>query len=88
MNESASIEAIVLRVVAAVVEESEEQVLAQPILAAHAWDSLSTLEALAQLEGGLDISLDLRAYHAVRTLDDLVALVNQAIQAKSAPVQR
>lgn len=84
MSEPASIEATVRRVVAAVVDESEDEVVAQPILAAHAWDSLSTLEALAQLENELDIILDLRSYHAARTLDELVALVTAAVNAKTA----
>lgn len=88
MSESASIEATVLRVVAGVLDETEDQVVAQPILATHAWDSLSTLEALAQLENLLDITLDLRSYHAARTLDELVALVKETVAAKGATLQR
>ena len=49
----------------------------QPILAAYEWDSLSSLEALSQLESRLQISLDLRSYQAVRTVADLVALVSR-----------
>jgi len=47
----------------------------QPVLAAHDWDSLTSLFALARLEGRFAITLDLRAFHAARTVADLVRLV-------------
>ena len=50
-----------------VLHESVEDLHNHPVLAAYDWDSLSSLEALAQLESQLAITLDLRSYQAART---------------------
>jgi acyl carrier protein len=67
-----------------VLGEPEAALRDQPVLAAHDWDSLASLEALAQLESRYDICLDLRAYHAARRVQDLVALV---VTATAQPVE-
>jgi len=87
MSEHVSVEQTVVGIVVGVLDESEDQVRAQPILASYGWDSLTTLEALAQLESALHITLDLRTYHAARTLRDLVDVVNDAVTAQAAPMQ-
>ena len=46
------------------------------MLAAHEWDSTSSLDALSQLETGLGVRVDLRAFHAARTVADVVDLVS------------
>lgn len=69
------VEATVLRVLGDVLGESEGDLRAQPVLAAHDWDSMASLEALSQLENRLGVTLDLRAYHGVRTIADLVELI-------------
>lgn len=78
MNDRSSIQAAVLRILGEVLRESAEQLRAQPVLAAHAWDSLASLEALAALESELGITLDLRDYTQVREIHDLVDLVAAA----------
>ena len=77
MTEAAAVEDIVLDVLSDVLHEPVDGLRQQPILAAYEWDSLSSLEALSQLESRLQISLDLRSYQAVRTVADLVALVSR-----------
>jgi acyl carrier protein len=52
------------------VAELEEQ----PALAAHDWDSFSSLETLAQLEDKLGLRFDLRDFNSAHTVDDLVTL--------------
>ncbi|MGQ4512773.1 phosphopantetheine-binding protein [Streptomyces sp. DW26H14] len=52
----------------------------QPVLAAHDWDSLASLEALAQLESGFQVRLELREFHTARTVDDMTALVAKALE--------
>lgn len=77
-RDSASVEATVLDVVADVLNEPVAAFREVPVLAAHAWDSISSLEVLAQLESMLDVSLDLRAFNSVRTVDELVDTVRAA----------
>jgi acyl carrier protein len=67
----------VLAIIAGVLEIGDERVRQQPTLAAHDWNSLTSLEALAQVENHFGITLNLSAFHAARTLDDLVALVER-----------
>ena len=45
------------------------------------WDSMAALETLVQLESRLGVRLDLRSYHAVRTIGELVELA-EAVPAK------
>jgi acyl carrier protein len=78
MTDTACVSAIVLSALSEILREPEADIRAQPVLAAHDWDSVTSLEVLAQLEGQLEVTLDLRAYHAARTFDDLIDLVTAA----------
>ncbi len=78
MNEREEIANGVRRIVAEVLDEPVGALDENPILAAHEWDSLASLEALAQLESEFAVSLDLRSFHAARTVDDMVDLVAQS----------
>ena len=78
MTEAASIEHTVVNILSDVLHESVEDLRNHPVLAAYDWDSLSSLEALAQLESQLGVTLDLRSYQAARRISDLVELVQQA----------
>lgn len=51
----------------------------QPVLAAHDWDSITSLEALAQLESRFRVKLELRDFHAARTVDAVSALIAKAL---------
>jgi acyl carrier protein len=82
---SDELERTVVDALTAVLAETEERVRAQPVLAHHGWDSLRMLGVLAQLENELQITLDLRAYHAARTLDDIVRVVRETVE--RTPVQ-
>jgi acyl carrier protein len=73
-----SVESTVLEVVAEVLNEPVEAIREVPVLAAHAWDSIASLEVLAQLESVLSVNLDLRAFNSVRTVDELVDVVRAA----------
>ena len=79
MGATPVIEAAVLRIVTAVLDESAAAFHHQPVLAAHEWDSLASLEAFSQLEGEFGVRLDLRAFHACRTVGDLAELVATAV---------
>jgi acyl carrier protein len=83
VTEAATVEDTVLDVLSDVLHEPPDGLRQQPILAVYEWDSLSSLEALSQLESRLQISLDLRSYQAVRTVADLVELVS-AMPARTA----
>jgi acyl carrier protein len=83
MRDRGAIEAIVLDTLGEVLDESVRDLRAQPVLAAHDWDSIASLEALAQLESRLGVTLDLRAYHGARTVDDLIDLVAATAAAKT-----
>ncbi|GAA2463866.1 acyl carrier protein [Winogradskya humida] len=67
----------VAEILAGVLDEPAAALREQPILAAHDWDSITSLEALAHLEAHFDMSLDLTAFNAARTVDDLTALVHE-----------
>ncbi len=75
MNDRAETETAVLDTLADVLAESTGDLRAQPVLAAHEWDSQASLEVLSQLERRLDITLDLRIYHGARTVEDLIDIV-------------
>lgn len=74
MNETVSIEQTVREIVAEVLGISTDALLAAPALAAHDWDSFSSLHALAELESRLGTEFDLRTFHTVRTVDEMVVL--------------
>lgn len=75
MTDMASPEPQVLDILSGVLDVPVEELRTRPALAAHHWDSLSSLEALGQLEQRFGIRLDLRDFGAVRTVDEMVALV-------------
>jgi acyl carrier protein len=79
------VEAIVLDILAEVLNESVDDLCAHPILATHGWDSLASLEALAQFEHRFAVTLDLRSFHAARTVEEMVVLVEDAVGARSVP---
>jgi acyl carrier protein len=78
MTDAASIERTVVTILSDVLHESVEDLNNHPVLAAYDWDSLSSLEALAQLESQFGVTLDLRSYQAARRISDLVELVQHA----------
>jgi acyl carrier protein len=78
MTEAVSVETTVVNILSDVLHESVDALHDHPVLAAYDWDSLSSLEALAQLESQLGVTLDLRAYQAARKISDLVDLVRHA----------
>lgn len=88
MAQMTDIEATVLEILGEVLGEAEGELRAQPVLATHEWDSLASLEALSQLESRLRVTLDLRAYHAARTIEDLVDLVATAVATQAAAGRR
>jgi len=68
----------VLDILVEVLGESADDLRGNPVLATYDWNSITSLLALAQLESRFDVTLDLRALHAARTVDDLVGLVADA----------
>jgi acyl carrier protein len=49
------------------------------VLAACGWDSLVSLEALAQFEAQFRISLDLRLFHSAHTVGQMIQLLEKAV---------
>jgi acyl carrier protein len=88
MDDTASVGATVLTILGDVLRESPNELRAQPVLAAHEWDSIATLEALSQLESRFAVTLDLRAYHAARTIEDLTELVATAVASRTTAGRR
>jgi acyl carrier protein len=78
-----SVEVTVTSVLGDVLDESVDDLRAQPVLAAHMWDSYTSLEVLSRLERRLSVNLDLRRYHDVRTVDDLIDLVATAVASRT-----
>jgi acyl carrier protein len=78
MTEAVSVETVVVNILSDVLHESVDDLHKHPVLAAYDWDSLSSLEALAQLESQFGVILDLRSYQAARRISDLVELVQHA----------
>jgi acyl carrier protein len=83
MSTDQTIETTVLGILSTVLDEPISDLQVQTVLATYDWDSLASLEALAQLENQLDVTLDLRRYHEVRNVADLVGLVASALAAKA-----
>jgi acyl carrier protein len=75
---------VVLNTLCDVLKEPVDDLRARPVLAVHDWDSLASLEVLSQLESRLAVTLDLRAYHAARTVTDLIDLVATAAATNAA----
>lgn len=85
LGNDAKIDDVVMDILSDVLQESADDLRAEPALAAHAWTSLASLEVLAQLESDLDVVLDLRAFNTVRTVDALTELVRAALGAAEMP---
>ncbi|MBM4795424.1 acyl carrier protein [Streptomyces sioyaensis] len=75
MSELAATRLAVLETLGQVLETPVDDLRANPVLAAHAWDSLRSLEVLTLLEDRLGVDFDLRSFNAARTVDDLVHLI-------------
>ena len=86
MSSSLPVDVIVLEILSDVLKEPVEDLRSEPVLAAHAWNSMASLEVLAQLEDELDITLDLRSFHAVRTVDALIDLTRTALAGAAATI--
>jgi acyl carrier protein len=72
---AAAVEATILDILSDALDEPVDDLRSNRVLAAHEWDSITSLLSLAQLESQFGVTLDLRSYHAARTVDDLVNLV-------------
>jgi acyl carrier protein len=81
MADQDAVRSTVLEILGEVLGEPVPAITKQPVLAAHNWDSMSSLEALAQLESRLGVEVDLRSFHAVRTIDELVELAQNLVAA-------
>ena len=79
MSAWVSIEATIVDILSDVLDEPAAALRQQPVVAAHNWDSVASLGALAQIERRLQVTLDLHRYHRARTIDDLVGLVMDAV---------
>lgn len=75
MSEPTEVQQTVETILSDVLRVPADDLRRQPVLASYQWDSLAMLEALAQLESSLGVSLDLRFYQQARTVDDLLALI-------------
>jgi acyl carrier protein len=84
MTAWASIESAIVDILSDVLDESAAKLRSEPIIAAHAWDSLTSLRAFAEIERRLKVTLDLHRYHEARTIDDLVGLVMNAVATRAA----
>lgn len=84
MSEPAKVRTTVLEVLSDALNEPVAALVAQPVIAAHAWDSMTSLEVLAQLESRLGVEVDLRSYHAVRTVDELILLAEELVATATA----
>ena len=78
MSEPTEVQQTVESILSDVLRVPVDDLRQQPVLAAYQWDSLNMLEALAQLESSLGVSLDLRFYQQARTVDDLLSLIAEA----------
>lgn len=78
MSEPTEVQQTVLTILSDVLRVSVDDLRQQPVLASYQWDSLAMLEALAQLESSLGVSLDLRYYQQARTVEDLLALIAES----------
>ena len=87
MTDSAAVRATVLEILSDVLAEPVDALREAPVLGAHDWDSITSLEALVQLEDRLGVTLDLRTYHDARDVDDLADLVLAARRTNPAPAR-
>jgi acyl carrier protein len=79
MNPPESFEVVVRDILGDVLNQSSENLDANTVLAARGWNSLASLEALAQFEAQLNIRLDLRSFHAAHTVAQMIQLVGESV---------
>jgi len=79
MNSEIPMERRVRDILADVLSKPTGHLGGETPLATLGWDSLASLEALAQLETELSITLDLRSFHGAHTIAALVDLVAKAV---------
>ncbi|WP_066954647.1 acyl carrier protein [Streptomyces lushanensis] len=77
MSEPDSIEEPVIGIIAEVVGADPAEITGDTALAALGWDSMNSIEALVRMESTFAVSLDLRSFHAVYTVAEMVALVEK-----------
>lgn len=82
-----NVEATILEILGDVLSTTPEDLLAQPDLVSHEWDSRTALEVLAQIESRFDITLDFRAYQAVARVADFVGLVTGTLDGRTSDGQ-
>jgi acyl carrier protein len=81
MSDTAQIGTTVHQIVCDVLGQTPEELGREEVLAAHGWDSIASLEALAMLESEFEITLDLRSFHAAHTVTRLIDLVASGLTA-------
>lgn len=82
MVTSDSVKSAVCETLSDVLSLSAEELGDETVLAAHGWDSLVSLEALAQFEAQFHISLDLRLFHGAHTVRQMIQLIEKAVTAQ------
>lgn len=83
MSGSDEVAEIVIGIISDVIAVPSESLTDEEVLAAHGWDSIASLEALALLESEFDITLDLRSFHAAHTVAQMVELVRSGLTART-----
>jgi acyl carrier protein len=83
MSDAAEVGKTVIEIIGDVLGEAPEKFGEGEILAAHGWDSIASLEALALLEREFDILLDLRSFHAAHTITQMIELVASGLTVKT-----
>jgi acyl carrier protein len=70
------IEAEIVEILCSILDAEPEEFTSDTRVVAHEkWDSLNSLETMVAIETAFRVRLDLREYHATRTVGDLVRLV-------------
>ncbi|MCP2341716.1 acyl carrier protein [Actinomadura rupiterrae] len=73
----------VIEIIEEVLGEMPGELSPDDVLAARKWDSIASLEALAQLEGRFGVNLDLRRFHAARTAAEMADLVAEGLAVRT-----
>ncbi|MEV0243334.1 acyl carrier protein [Streptomyces sp. NPDC050674] len=73
---SEDIESRIVETLCSILDAEPEDFITETRVVAHdKWDSLNSLETMVAIESAFRVRLDLRDYHATRTVGDLVELV-------------
>jgi acyl carrier protein len=83
MSDAAEVGKTVIEIIGDVLGKAPEELGEAEILAAHGWDSITSLEALALLESEFGILLDLRSFHAAHTVAQMIELVVSGLTVKT-----